>query len=241
MKIGLVGYGKMGKAIEQIALQRGHHIPYRISNENRDCLRVLNAQSVDIVIEFSQPEAAYENIYACLEKGIPVICGTTGWLERKKEIEQYCHQINGTFFYATNFSLAVHIFFKLNALLAKYMNYYPDYEVSIEEVHHITKKDQPSGTAIQLAEDIIQNVDRKNTWINNSTQKADTISILSERVLDTPGTHIVKYASDLETIEIKHIANNRASFAQGVVVVAEWLQGKKGVFGMDDFLKLENN
>jgi 4-hydroxy-tetrahydrodipicolinate reductase len=331
MKIGLVGYGKMGKAIEQVALQRGHTVPYRISHRNRDCLKYLTQQSVDVAIEFSQPEAAYKNIYTCLQQGVPVIAGTTGWLDRKKEIEQYCREKNGTFFYATNFSLSVHIFFKLNSLLANYMDRCPDYEVSIEETHHTTKKDQPSGTAIQLAEGIIQNLNRKKRWIcfdkqtqgagtllnkqtqgadallNTQTQGADTllntqtqgagtllnkqtqgagtllnaqtqgadtllntqtqesdilfntqpqesdilfntqpreanaIPIISHRIPESAGTHVVQYKSMLDTLEIKHIAHSRESFAQGVLLVAEWIRGKKGVFGMDDFMKLENN
>ncbi|OJW68407.1 MAG: 4-hydroxy-tetrahydrodipicolinate reductase [Candidatus Amoebophilus sp. 36-38] len=241
MRIGLVGYGKMGKAIEQIALQRGHTVSYRINHSNRDCLKYLTNQSVDVAIEFSQPEAAYENIYTCLQQGIPVIAGTTGWLDRKKEIEQYCYEKNGTFFYAPNFSLSVHIFFKLNVLLAKYMNRCPDYEVRIEETHHTTKKDQPSGTAIQLADGIIQNLNRKKGWINTPTQEVDTVGIVSHRVPESTGTHVVEYNSKLDTLEIKHIAHSRESFAQGVLLVAEWIRGKKGVLDMDDFMKFEDN
>lgn len=241
MKIGLVGYGKMGKAIEEFAIQRGHTISHRIDFDNKHRLRELTNETIDIAIEFSQPDAAYENIYTCLQKGIPVISGTTGWLARKKEIERYCQEKNGTFFYATNFSLAAQIFFKLNKLLAKYMNRYTNYEVSIEEIHHIAKKDQPSGTAIQLAEDIIQHLARKKTWVNTATQDPNTVGIISERVAENTGTHVVKYTSDLDILEIKHIACSRESFAQGVICVAEWLQGRKGVFDMDDFLKLEDN
>ena len=241
MRIGLVGYGKMGKAIEQAALQSGHTVPYRINHSNRDCLKYLTQQSVDVAIEFSQPEAAYENIYTCLQQGVAVIAGTTGWLDRKEEIEQYCREKNGTFFYSTNFSLSVHILFKLNSLLAKYMDRSPDYEVSIEETHHTTKKDQPSGTAIQLADGIIQNLSRKKRWVNTSTQEADAIPIISHRIPESAGTHVVQYEPKLDTLEIKHIAHSRESFAQGVLLVAEWIQGKKGVLDMDDFIKLEDN
>jgi 4-hydroxy-tetrahydrodipicolinate reductase len=241
MKIALIGYGKMGKAIEQIALQRDHQITYRIDCEDKSLLTQLNPQIVDVAIEFSQPEAAYNNIYTCLQQGIAVISGTTGWLTHQRAIEQYCQEVKGTFFYAANFSLAVQILFKLNALLAKYMNRLPSYAVSIEETHHITKKDQPSGTAIHLAEDIIKYGFTKTKWINAATQEADTVSIISQRIDESLGTHIINYSSNLESLELKHIAHSRQSFAQGVILVAEWIKGKKGVLGMDDFLNFECN
>jgi len=240
MKIALIGYGKMGKAIEQIALEKGHTIVYRLDHQDKEVLTQLTPQTVDVAIEFSQPEAAYNNIYTCLQQGIPIISGTTGWLTHQPAIEQYCRETQGTFFYAANFSLAVHIFFKLNALLAKYMNRLPGYTVSIEEAHHITKKDQPSGTAIQLAEDIIKNSTTKTKWINTATQEPDTVSIISQRISESPGTHIINYSSNLESLELKHTAHSRESFAQGVVLVAEWIQDKKGVLGMDDFLNLKS-
>ncbi|MHB9147746.1 MAG: 4-hydroxy-tetrahydrodipicolinate reductase [Candidatus Amoebophilus sp.] len=240
MKIALIGYGKMGKAIEQIALQRKHHITYRIDYQSESLIKQLTPETVDLAIEFSQPEAAYNNIYTCLQQGIPVISGTTGWLTHQPAIEQYCQETQGTFFYAANFSLAVQILFKLNALLAKYMNYLPGYTVSIEEIHHITKKDQPSGTSIQLAEDIIKNSATKTKWINTAMQEPDAVSIISQRISESPGTHIINYSSNLESLELKHTAHSRESFAQGVVLVAEWIQGKKGMLGMDDFLNLES-
>jgi 4-hydroxy-tetrahydrodipicolinate reductase len=241
MKIALIGYGKMGKAIQQIALRRGHHITYRIDYQDKSLLTQLSPQSVDIAIEFSQPEAAYNNIYTCLQQSIPIISGTTGWLIHKPAIEQYCQEMQGTFFYAANFSLAVQLLFKLNTLLAKYMNRLSDYAVSIEETHHITKKDQPSGTSIQLAEDIIKNLPIKTKWTNTATEAPDTVGIISQRISDSLGTHIINYSSNLESLEIKHTAHSRASFAQGVILVAEWIQGRKGVLGMDDFLNFEFN
>lgn len=241
MKIALIGYGKMGKAIEQIALQKKYTIAYQVDYQNKSLVTQLTPQTVDIAIEFSQPEAAYGNIYTCLQQGIPVISGTTGWLTHKPAIEKYCQEKHGTFFYAANFSLSVQILFKLNTLLAKYMNHLPDYAVSIEETHHITKKDHPSGTSIQLAEDIIKNLPTKTKWINAATQDTDTVGIVSQRISESLGTHIINYSSNLESLELKHTAHSRESFAQGVILVAEWIRGKKGVLGMDDFLNFECN
>ncbi len=236
MKIGLIGYGKMGKAIERIALQRNHIVAWQIGSKDAGLLHTLHPKSVDVAIEFSQPEAAYLNVYTCLQQGIPVICGTTGWLERKPAIEHYCQEQGGTFFYATNFSLAMQLFFRLNELLALYMNPYPEFQVTLEETHDVTKKDQPSGTAIQLAESIIKNLNRKTNWVNTSTTEPSQIAIVSHRIPHTMGTHVVQYSSSLEELSIKHVTKNRDSLAQGVVLVAEWMQGRKGILGMEDFL-----
>ncbi|MEM7055284.1 MAG: 4-hydroxy-tetrahydrodipicolinate reductase [Bacteroidota bacterium] len=238
MRILLIGYGKMGKAIEQVALQKGHSIAYTIDLANSALLTNINPKTVDIAIEFTQPEAAYHNIYQCLSQGIPTLSGTTGWLHHKEAIEQYCQKKGGTFFYATNFSIGVNIFFKLNELLAKLMCQRPEYKVALEEIHHTTKQDVPSGTAITLAADIIKNIPSKKQWITVPTNQEDTISINSQRRSDVPGTHIVTYTALLDTLEIKHTAHSREGFALGAVLVAEWIQGQKGILGMQDFLQL---
>lgn len=234
MNILLVGYGKMGKTIERVALERGHHIAGRIDVDNLADLRTAEA---DVAIEFSHPDAAYENVKKCVERKIPVVCGTTGWLERKREIDALTADLGASFFYASNYSLGVNLFFKLNEQLARMMDRFPAYDVSIDEVHHIQKKDSPSGTAITLAEGVMKHLDRKKSWINHPGAGMTDLQIQSFRIDDVPGTHIVKYASAIDDIEIKHTAHNREGFALGAVMVAEWIQGKKGVLNMDDFLK----
>lgn len=233
MNILLLGYGKMGKAIEQIALSRGHEIVGRIDSNDHSHLAASRA---DVAIEFSQPEAAFDNIRACLENNIPVVCGTTGWLGRKPEVEALTARHHGTFFYASNYSVGVNIFFKLNQQLAAMMKAFDQYAVRIEETHHTEKKDAPSGTAITLAEGILaQGIKQK--WVTAPAGGAEALPIHSFRVDDVPGTHIVKYQSVMDDLEIRHIAHSREGFARGAVMVAEWLPGKKGVLGMDDFLK----
>lgn len=234
MNILLVGYGKMGKTIERVALERGHHIAGRIDVDNLADLRTAEA---DVAIEFSHPDAAYENVKKCVERKIPVVCGTTGWLERKREIDALTADLGASFFYASNYSLGVNLFFKLNEQLARMMDRFPAYDVSIDEVHHIQKKDSPSGTAITLAEGVMKHLDRKKSWINHPGAGMTDLQIQSFRIDDVPGTHIVKYASAIDDIEIKHTAHNREGFALGAVMVAEWIPGKKGVLNMDDFLK----
>lgn len=235
MNILLVGYGKMGKTIERIALERGHTIAGKIDIDNQGDLDVVQA---DVAIEFSHPNAAYDNVRKCIERRIPVVCGTTGWLDRKTEIERLAKEKGSTFFYASNYSLGVNIFFKLNEHLATMMNRFPAYNVTIDEVHHIEKKDAPSGTAITLAEGVLRHLDRKQKWGQAGSGAAkDTLEIQSFRIDDVPGTHIVKYASTIDDIEIKHTAHSREGFALGAVMVAEWLPGHKGVLNMDDFLK----
>jgi len=233
MKILIVGYGKMGKIIERVALDRGHTIAGRIDVDNVDDLDVVEC---DVAIEFSHPDAAVSNISRCLKRGIPVVCGTTGWLSRKAEIYHLCEAFKGTFFYASNYSLGVNIFFKLNEYLAKMMEQFPAYDISIDEVHHTEKKDAPSGTAISLAEGILKNVTRKEGWSTDSDSAA-TIPIKSFRIDQVPGTHVIKYASSVDDIELRHTAHSREGFAKGAVMVAEWIPGKKGILGMDDFLK----
>lgn len=236
MKLLLLGYGKMGKAIEQIALKRGHGIAYKIDKANSALLPSIRGDEVEVAIEFSQPEAAYQNIYRCISQNIPVISGTTGWLTRKEELVQYCREKDGTFFYAPNFSIGVNIFFQVNAFLAQIMDTSPNYTPQLEETHHTEKEDAPSGTAIALAEAIIKNSSRKKRWVNTASQQEDTLSIISKRAPDVPGTHTVTYTSSTDSLEIKHTAHSREGFALGAVLVAEWIQGKKGVLTMEDFL-----
>lgn len=234
MKILLVGYGKMGKTIERVARERGHQISGKIDIDN---LQELETAQADVAIEFSHPDAAYANVRKCVERKIPVVCGTTGWLERKPEIEQLTREKGSTFFYASNYSLGVNLFFKLNEQLARMMNQFEAYDVSIDEVHHVEKKDAPSGTAITLAEGTLKHLDRKKRWVKESASQPEEIGVKSFRIDDVPGTHVIKYASLIDDIEIKHIAHTREGFALGAVMVAEWLQDKKGVLNMDDFLK----
>lgn len=225
----------MGKAIEKIALERGHTIAGRI--DAGDSLSDFN-QPVDAAIEFTQPEAAVQNLLTCFEKGIPVACGTTGWAQHRADVEEACRTKNGTLLSSSNFSLGVNLFFKLNEYLAKIMERYPQYEISLDETHHTQKKDAPSGTAITLAEGILKHISRKKEWTKEATRQADSLVINSFRVDPAPGTHVVKYQSAIDDIEITHTAHSREGFALGAVLVAEWLAGKKGIFTMDDFLKL---
>jgi 4-hydroxy-tetrahydrodipicolinate reductase len=235
MKIVLIGYGKMGKTIERIAQSRGHEIAGRI--DVGDDITLFD-KSADVAIEFTQPEAAVHNLKACFEKGIPVVCGTTGWLKHKDEIEKQCLSKNGTLLYSSNFSLGVNLFFKLNEYLAKLMDRYSQYEVSIDETHHTQKKDAPSGTAITLAQGAMKNLKRKKEWSLEVTGNPDTLVINSFRIDPAPGTHVVRYSSEVDEIEITHTAHSREGFALGAVLVAEWLAGKKGIYTMDDFLQL---
>lgn len=233
MKVLLLGYGKMGKAIEQLAIARGHEIVGRIDSKD---LSQIASSKADVAIEFSQPEAAFDNIKACLENNIPVACGTTGWLGKKTDVQKLTEKYNGTFFYASNYSVGVNIFFKLNQQLAAMMKSFNQYTVSIDETHHTEKKDAPSGTAITLAEGIIREGIRQK-WVGESSADKNDLLINSFRINEVPGTHIVKYTSVIDDLEIRHIAHSREGFARGAVMVAEWLPGKKGVLGMDDFLK----
>lgn len=237
MRIALLGYGKMGQTIEKIAIERGHIISHAINIDNQQDLAKVTSSTTDVAIEFSEPSSAFSNIIHCLTHQVPVVVGTTGWLNRFSEAEEICKEQNGTFFYASNFSIGVNLFFKLNELLAEMMNDFPEYEVDMEEIHHIHKKDAPSGTAITLAEGIIQHLKKKVSWALERSGE-ETISIFSKREGEVPGTHIVSYRSTVDDIEIKHTAHSRQGFALGAVKVAEWLPGKKGVLNMKDFLKL---
>ena len=240
MKIALIGYGKMGKAIEEIALQKGHQIVLKIDISNLNDFNKENLSKADVAIEFTSPHTAFANIKKCLEYDVPVICGSTGWLEKWNEIENYCKEQNGTFLYASNFSIGVNLFFELNTYLAKLMNKYDNYNVSLTEIHHTQKKDAPSGTAITLAEQILANSSSKEKWINESTENKNELAIISERIDPAPGTHTIRYSSTIDDIEITHTAHNRIGFASGAVLAAEFVVGKKGIFTMKDALGLKN-
>lgn len=239
LSIALIGYGKMGKAIEEIALQRGHSIVLKISNHNPEDFTIENLQKADVAIEFSSPEVAKSNILKCSSAGIPVVCGTTGWLIHLQEVEKNIIDSNGAFLYASNFSVGVNIFFELNKKLAALMKSHKDYQVQIEEIHHTEKKDAPSGTAITLAEQIIQNSSYK-TWNIQDEQSDESLPIFSKRIDKVPGTHRVTYSSAIDEIEIVHTAHNRQGFAMGAVLAAEYLKGKTGIFSMRDVLDLKN-
>jgi 4-hydroxy-tetrahydrodipicolinate reductase len=235
MRILLIGYGKMGRAIEVIAMGRGHEIIGKV-----DTYEELNRfnQKADVAIEFTQPESAVKNILYCFDHQIPVVCGTTGWLDQKSEIEHLCLEKKGGFFYASNYSLGVNLFFRLTSYLAKVMKPYPNYRISIDETHHTQKKDAPSGTAITLAERIILEQPLIKKWQSTETQDPSSLVIRSQRIDPAPGTHKVKYQSSVDDIEITHTAHSREGFAQGAVLVAEWMANREGVYSMDDFLKV---
>jgi len=232
MKIGLFGYGKMGKMIDRLAGDRGHEIVARIDGPTEEIPFV----QMDVAIDFSQPEAAVQNISQCLKNGVPVISGTTGWLAEFDRVTELCQAEGGAFLYASNFSLGVNLFFELNRYLSKLMSGVPGYSVRMTEIHHSGKKDAPSGTAISLAEGIIAQSDYQ-TWTLGK-EETGSIPIISERTGDVPGTHRVAYESGVDRIEIVHTAHNREGFAQGALLAAEWLVGKKGVFEMKDVLNL---
>jgi len=237
MNILILGYGKMGKTIEEIAEERGHAIPHKININNTQALKFIDSKEIDVAIEFSQPDSAFENISYCLDNDIPVVSGTTGWLDKKNEIDTLCNQKNGSFFYASNFSLGVNLFFKLNEILARMMQQQPSYNSHITEIHHTDKLDSPSGTAITLAEGLIDNLSSKTEWINEPSDNKNVLSIISKREPNVPGTHIINYISDVDEIEIRHNAKSRTGFALGAVLVAEWILDKKGVLSMKDFMK----
>jgi 4-hydroxy-tetrahydrodipicolinate reductase len=234
MKLLLVGYGKMGKTIERVARERGHEVAGKIDIDNQ---QELDSAVADAAIEFSHPDAAFTNVQRCIMRNIPVVCGTTGWLARKPEIEALTRKQNSAFFYASNYSLGVNIFFKLNEQLAQMMKNFQAYDITLDEIHHTEKKDAPSGTAITLAEGILSRIPRKQKWVNLESSRPEELTIKSFRIDQVPGTHTVKYSSLIDDIEIKHTAHTREGFALGAVLVAEWIRDKKGVLSMDDFLK----
>lgn len=237
MKIALFGYGKMGKLIEQVALQRGHQIPLTISLQNREQITVKDLEDIDIAIDFSRPDAAVANMALCFEAHVPIVVGTTGWHEHLEEIKSICLSGNNSMLYGSNFSIGVNVLFYVNKLLAKAMEPYKSYDVQVEEIHHTHKLDAPSGTAITLAEGILANNESKKEWINNvvgegeeKIPRPDDLLIESHRIDEVPGTHTIVYSSEIDQIELKHIANNRKGFAYGAVMAAEWLIDKEGFF-----------
>lgn len=238
MNIALIGYGKMGKAIEEIALQRGHHITVRINEENLGDFNASHLAGTDVAIEFTSPHSAFSNIISLLQWGIPVVCGSTGWTEQLPTVEDLCRKHHGAFLYASNFSVGVNLFFELNKKLATLMASHPEYDVVMEEIHHTQKKDAPSGTAITLAEQVLQQVTRKKNWVNEPATDASQLVILSKREDPAPGTHSIRYTSSIDDIEIIHTAHSRKGFASGAVVAAEFLKGKTGIFSMKEVLGL---
>lgn len=238
MKIALIGYGKMGKEIEQVALAMKHEVVLKIDEINLGDLTPENLKKADVAIEFTTPKSAVHNILKCFEASVPVVVGTTGWMDKLEEIKKICTEKNQSFFYASNFSIGVNLFFKLNEYLAGMMKAHPEYFPAMEEIHHIHKKDAPSGTGITLAEGIIREHGGLNKWVLDKPAKPGELPIYSKREGEVPGTHIITYTSKVDEIKISHEAYSRKGFAEGAVHAAAWLIGKKGVFGMKDLLKL---
>lgn len=243
MKIALLGYGKMGRIIEKIAIDRKHEIVLRVDQNNLQDLTIKNLQQADVAIEFTTPSSVLTNISYCFDAGIPVVAGTTGWYDHLPEVKERCEAGGHSLLYATNFSVGVNVFFHINKLLAKIMNNYPYYEVQVEEIHHTQKLDAPSGTAITIAEGIIDGLDAKNSWTNvviadnnnmDDNVKNNQLLIESHRIDSVPGTHTVIYDSEIDTIELKHTAHNRNGFALGAVLAAEWISDKKGFYSVKD-------
>ena len=237
MNIALIGYGKMGKEIEKIAIDRGHNIELIIDIDNQNDLIKDKLSKVDVAIEFSRPENAVDNYIKCFENKVPVVSGTTGWLDNLSKVKDICNENNTAFFYASNFSLGVNLFFELNKKLSNLMNPF-DYKVKMTEIHHTRKLDAPSGTAITLAEDIIDNIDNLSIWKNTEDVNDGELPIQSIREGDVPGTHEVVYDSEIDTLTIRHEAKNRKGFALGAVLAAEFVKGKTGVYGMNDLLNI---
>lgn len=238
MKIALIGYGKMGKAIEEIALQRGHQIVLKIDEHNLADFNPGTMAEADVAIEFTSPHSAPGNIRKAIEWDVPVVCGSTGWTDQLETIEELVASRNGTFIYASNYSVGVNIFFEVNKKLAAMMATRADYEVTLEETHHTQKKDAPSGTAITLAEQVLEEIKRKKRWVNQVSDHPDELAIISHRVDPAPGTHSIKYSSAIDDIEIIHTAHNRQGFAFGAVLAAEFIKDKKGIFSMKEVLHL---
>lgn len=237
MNIALLGYGKMGKTIEQLAQEKGHNIVLRASSSTKK----IDLSKADVAIEFSTPDSVVENLKACFEQNVPVVCGTTGWLDAYDELIKLCKARNGSFIYASNFSVGVNLFFELNKNLSQLMAKHKAYIPSVEEIHHTQKKDAPSGTAISLAEQIVANTDYTKWCLvenNNDEVVAEQLPITAMRKGDVKGTHIINYDSEIDSIHIKHQAHSREGFALGAILAAEWLLGKKGIYSMRDVLGL---
>jgi 4-hydroxy-tetrahydrodipicolinate reductase len=238
MNIALIGYGKMGKAIEAIAIGRGHTIVLKIDETNINAFNAANLAKADVAIEFTGPHSAFDNIIKLLQHHVPVVSGSTGWTERMPEITALVEQTNGSFVYASNFSVGVNLFFELNKKLAALMAPHKTYAVTMEEIHHTQKLDAPSGTAITLAEGVMESLPNKKQWVNEASTREEDLVILSKREDPAPGTHSIKYSSAIDDIEIIHTAHNREGFATGAVIAAEFVHDKKGIFGMKEVLGL---
>ena len=238
MKIALIGYGKMGKAIEEIAVSKGHEIVLKIDLSNTSDFTKENIQKANVAIEFTGPETAFENISKCIQWGVPVISGSTGWLDHFEKAKKLCEEKKGCLIYASNFSIGVNLFFEINKQVAALMEPYAHYDVSMTEIHHTEKKDAPSGTAISLAEQILAQIGRKNKWVNEASNEASDLVIRSERIDPAPGTHSVTYDSPIDSIEITHTAHTRKGFAGGALLAAEFANQKMGIFTMKDVLGL---
>lgn len=241
MNIALIGYGKMGREIEKVLAERGHAVTVIVTSKTAGQLGPETFRGVDAAIEFTAPEAAFGNIVKCLETGVPVVCGTTAWLDRFDEAAALCREKGGALFYASNYSIGVNLFFRVNRCLARLMNRFPEYDVTVEEVHHVQKKDAPSGTAITAAEDIVKAIDRKDAWVSGVTTLPRTLEVTSVRRSVVPGTHTVTWESEADLLTLQHCAKSRRGFALGAVLAAEFLPGRKGVFSMDDLLDFDKN
>lgn len=249
MKIAILGYGKMGRIIEKVAEDRNHEIILKIGSSNQDELTTEALEKADVVIEFSTPDVVLHHIQECFKAKVPIVVGTTGWYEHLQAIENQCKETNNTLLYASNFSIGVNVFFHANRLLAKLMNNYPNYKVHTEEIHHTRKMDSPSGTAITIAEGIIEGLNNKQEWVNtlnveyidnlDKTIQNNQLLIASKRIEDVPGTHFIQYTSEVDCIELKHTALNRDGFAFGTVLAAEWVQGKKGFYSEKDMFDFD--
>lgn len=238
MRILLIGYGKMGQTIERLAVAKGHEIVGALTIHDADKLADFTSDQVDVAIEFTSPAAAVGNILTCFEKKIPVVVGTTGWLEQLPLVKEKCQEQQGTLFYASNFSVGVNLFFHFNEYVAQKMQQYAEYEVQVKEIHHVHKLDKPSGTALSIADGILKHFPQKQGWVNDVSPQQDLLGVVSEREGEVVGTHIVQYTSENDTFELHHIAHSREGFASGALLAAEWLPGRQGIYGMTDLLQL---
>ncbi len=238
MKVALLGYGKMGQAIESVInTMPEHEVVLRVDANNADTFTIDELKAADVAIEFSTPHTVVRNIYKCFEAGVPVVVGTTAWYDFLPEVQERAEQGGHTLFHASNFSIGVNIFFALNRHLAKIMNEQEQYDIELEEIHHLEKLDAPSGTALTLARGVLDEVDRKHEWVNQPAEGEEQLTIISKREQGVPGTHLVTYKSDIDTIQISHVAHSRLGFAKGAVTAAQWVIGKRGVFEMGDLLQ----
>ncbi len=236
MNVALIGYGKMGREIERLLLARGHRIGLIVDADNAADLNPEKLRDIDMAIEFSTPDTAFDNVCKCLSAKVPVVCGTTAWIDRLPEVEALCRERGGAFFYASNYSIGVNLVFRINVLLAKMMNRFEEYDVSLEEVHHIQKKDAPSGTAVTLADGILEGLERKKRWVGQTTTDPQELEILSVRRSSNPGVHTITYESDSDIVTLQHASKSRVGLARGAVAAAEFLAGKQGVYTMEDLL-----